>query len=182
MGSEKFGKKEQVLNIAAQRWQLTRPPAVGPTMELINECDPKSLSEWKSFYFKNAYTRKKESEKITHDLLCKLGQKLYDKIQDTIIPDWTKAFEEINLDDCVKYIYDVTLERSYEGYHREEAVYRELGVAFDNVIVFEKTDSVTDSTWSIDYIGHIKNSKIKIGIQVKPPSAKSNSLGYSIAN
>lgn len=50
MGSEKFGNKEQVLNLTAQRWQLTRPGAVGPTMELINECDPNSLSVWKSFY------------------------------------------------------------------------------------------------------------------------------------
>jgi hypothetical protein len=182
MGAEKFGSKEQVLNLTAQRFQLTRPGAVGATMELINECDPKSLSEWKSYYFDNAYTRKKESDKITHELLRKLGQRLYDKIQDTIIPAWTKAFEEIDLNDCIEYIYDVTLERSFDGYHREEAVFRELGVAFDGLILFEKTDSVTDSAWSIDYIGHIINSKVKIGIQVKPPSAKSNSSGYSIAN
>ena len=182
MGSEKFGDKEQVLNLTAQRFQLTRPGSVGPTMELINNCDPKSLSEWKTYYFKHAFARKKEGQKITNQVLQDLGQKLFDKIQDTIIPAWTKAFEEISVEDCVAYIYDVTLERSYDGYHREEAVYRELGVAFDGLITFEKTDSFTDSAWSIDYIGHIKDSSIKIGIQVKPSSAKANSTGYSIAN
>nr|WP_314865239.1 MjaI family restriction endonuclease [uncultured Flavobacterium sp.] len=182
MGAEKFGDKEQVLNLTAQRFQLTRPGSVGPTMELINECDPQSLSEWKTFYFEKAYTRKKDKKKITDDLLHELGQKLYNKIHDTIIPIWTKSFNEITVEDCIDYIYDVTLERSYDGFHRENAVYRELGVAFDGVITFEKTDSVTDSAWSIDYIGHIRNSTIKIGIQVKPMTAKSNSSGYSIAN
>jgi len=182
MGTEKFGDKEQVLNLTAQRFQLTRPGAVGPTMELINECNPKSLAEWKEFYFTNAYTRKKESDKITDDLLKKLGQKLYDKIQDTVKPIWIKAFNDISLEDCIDYIYDVTLERSYDGFHRENVVYRELSIFFENKIIFEKTDSVTDSAWSIDYIGHIIGSPIKIGIQVKPPSAKANSSGYSIAN
>lgn len=182
MGTEKFGDKEQVLNVAAQRFQLTRPGAVGPTMELINECDPKSLAEWKEYYFANAHTRKKDTVKVTEELLQNLGQKLYDKIQDTVKPSWIKAFNEITLNDCVDYIYDVTLERSYDGYHREDAVYRELAVEFDGKILFEKADSITDSAWSIDYIGIIKQSKIKIGIQVKPVTAKANFSGYSVSS
>lgn len=182
MGAEKFGDKEQVLNLTAQLFQLTRPGSVGPTMELINECRPKTLSEWKIFYFKNAHTRKKISEKITDEVLINLGKKLFHKIQTVTKPKWERAFAEITVSDCINYIYDVTLERSFDGFYREEAVYRELGVQFDGIIIFEKTDSVTDSSWSIDYIGHIKNSEKKIGIQVKPLTAKSNSSGYSISN
>lgn len=182
MGTEKFGYKEQVLNLTAQRFQLTRPSSVGPTMDLINRCDPKSLSEWREFYFNEAYTRKKDSIKITDDVLTNLGRTLFDKIQTVIKPAWEKAFDEITLEDCIDYIYDVTIDRSFDGYHREEAVYRELGVEFDGIITFEKADSITDSAWSVDYIGHIDSSEIKIGIQVKPVSAKSNSSGYSISN
>lgn len=182
MGTEKFEGKEHVLNFTAQRFQLTRPASVGPTMELINKCNPSSLSEWESYYYENAYTRKKESIKITSELLNSIGQKLYDKIQDIVIPEWTKAFEEITLENCNEYIRDVTINRSYDGFHRESAVFRELAIAFEGRILFEKTDSVTDSAWSIDYIGHILNSDVKIGLQVKPLSAKSNSGGYSISD
>lgn len=182
MGVEKFGYKEHVLNFTAQRFQLTRPKAVGPTMELIHKCKPKSLSEWEQYYWENAYTNTKAPVKVTPHIIDELGERLYTKITEVVIPEWTKAFDEITLDDCIDYIIDVTIHRSYDGYHRESAVYRELAVAFDGSVTFTKTDSDTDSSLDVDYIGDIKNSYRKIGIQVKPISVRGAQSGYSITD
>jgi hypothetical protein len=182
MGVEKFGYKEHVLNFTAQRFQLTRPKAVGPTMELIHQCRPTSLSEWEKYYWDNAYTETKTRVKITPAVIDELGERLYTKITEIVIPEWTKAFDEITLQDCIEYIKDVTIHRSYDGYHRESAVYRELAVEFDGVVTFTKTDSETDSSLDVDYVGDVKESYKKIGIQVKPISARGAQGGYSITD
>jgi len=182
MGAQKFGYKEHVLNFTAQRFQLTRPRAVGPTMELIHQCRPKSLSEWEKYYWKNAYTGTKQRIKITPAVIEELGERLYTKITEVVIPEWTKAFDEITLQDCIDYILDVTIHRSYDGYHSESAVYRELAVSFDGLVEFTKTDSETDSALDVDYVGVIKGTYKKIGIQVKPISAKGAQRGYSITD
>jgi hypothetical protein len=127
MGAEKFGNKEHLLNFTALRFQLTRPKAVGPTMDLINQCEPNSFKEWESFYWSNAYTRTKEPHKITKDYLEEIGEKLYEKIQSVVKPIWQNALDNITKEDCIEYIIDVTLNRTFDGYHRENAVIRELG-------------------------------------------------------
>lgn len=175
-----FGKKEHVLNHTAQRFQLTRPKAVGAISELIHDCKPRSLSEWEEYYWKNAYTNTKERVKITPEVIKELGERLYTKIQEVVIPEWTEAFDTITDQDCVDYIYDVTIFRSYDGYHKESAVYRELGVEFDKEILFEKTDEKTDSAMDVDYTGTVIRTGQKIGIQVKPLSSRSNTYGYSM--
>jgi hypothetical protein len=177
MGADKFGDKEHVLNYTSQRFQLTRPRAVGPTMELIRKCNPTSLLAWENFYWENAYTARNESVKITQEVIDGLGLKLYDKIQKVIIPEWNNAFNTITKEDCVNYILDVTINRSFDGFHRENAVTRELGVIFSKEIFFEETDSVTDSAWGIDWLGNIIDKDVKIGIQVKPATSRATAIG-----
>ena len=41
-----FEYKEKVLNYTAQTYQLTRPKKVGPMMELIRQCQPKTFDDW----------------------------------------------------------------------------------------------------------------------------------------
>lgn len=45
--------KEWVLNSATNRFQLNFKRNVGATSEAIRKCAPKSLQEWKEYYFKN---------------------------------------------------------------------------------------------------------------------------------
>lgn len=182
MGVEKFGYKEHVLNFTAQRFQLTRPKAVGQTMDLIHKCQPKNMSQWVSFYWDNAYTATKTPIKITKQILDELGERLYVKITEVVIPEWTKAFDEITIEDCKNYILDVTLDRTYDGFHRESAVFRELAVTFDGVVNFEKTDGETDSSLDVDYIGVVRNTCRMLGIQVKPISARGGQRGYSLTD
>jgi hypothetical protein len=181
MGSEKFGNKEHVLNFTAQRFQLTRPSAVGPTMDLIRACNPKDITEWEEYYWSNAYTRRSHSEKITPETLEALAERLYDKIKNVVEPEWIDAFKNLTKDDCLAYIHDVTINRSFDGYHREDAVTRILGIHFKNRIKFVESDSKMDSSWGIDWIGEITNTTISIGIQVKPVTSRATAKGgYSV--
>ena len=78
-------------------------------MALIRECQPKELEEWEKIYFEKAYTKKKEKFKITKETLDELGERLYVKITEVVIPEWTSAFEALTLQDCKDYIYEVTI-------------------------------------------------------------------------
>ena len=82
-----FGKKERVLNYACQTYQLSRPNKVGAVMALIRDCQPVSYEEWQKWYFENAHTAGKNSTKITVESLKELGERLYAKIKEVVIPE-----------------------------------------------------------------------------------------------
>ncbi|MFT3947550.1 MAG: MjaI family restriction endonuclease [Agriterribacter sp.] len=151
-----FGKKEKVLNYTSNAYQLTRPNKVGPVMELIRQCQPKTFDEWKSFYFDKAYTKsQKHAVKITKEILVELGERLYEKITEVVIPEWTEAFSKITLQDCVDYIYEVTIPRTYDGFVTEKSVITDsLSKIFPD-IVFEESDADLDHAGDIDYIGKV---------------------------
>ncbi len=106
--SKDFGKKEKVLNYACQTYQLSRPNKVGAVMSLIRECQPKTIDEWERWYFEKAFTESKAPIKITSEILQELGERLYEKITEVVIPEWQAAFSELSLQDCKDYIYNLT--------------------------------------------------------------------------
>jgi hypothetical protein len=120
--SKDFGKKEKVLNYATQTYQLSRPTKVGEVMALIRECQPQSLEEWEKWYFENAISKAKTPTKITKELLQELGERLYAKITEVVIPEWTEAFKQLTKQDCIDYIYNLTIHRTYDGFIREKSV------------------------------------------------------------
>ena len=124
--SMNFGKKERVLNYTCQTYQLSRPNKVGAVMALIRDCQPSSFDEWQSWYFENAHTAGKNPTKITVESLHELGERLYAKITEVVIPEWEAAFRELTEQDCIDYIYNLTINRTYAGEGREsEGRFRE---------------------------------------------------------
>ena len=95
--SKEFGKKEKVLNYTCQTYQLSRPNKVGAVMALIRECQPKSFEDWERWYFGNAYTEGKTKIKIAKKDLAELGERLYVKIKEIVIPEWEEAFRQLTL-------------------------------------------------------------------------------------
>jgi len=154
--SMEFGKKERVLNYACQTYQLSRPNKVGAVMALIRECQPQTIQEWEQWYFENAKTDGKNSFKITHESLTELGERLYDKITEVVIPEWEEAFKQLTKQDCIDYIYNLTINRTYDG----------------------ETDPELDHAGDIDYIAKVGDKAI--GIQIKPITAKANFGSYSL--
>jgi len=173
-----FGKKEKVLNYASNTYQLTRPNKVDAVMSLIRECQPKAIEEWGKFYFEKAYTKNKEKIKITKEVLDELGERLYAKITEVVIPEWTAAFNNLTVQDCKDYIYEVTIVRTYDGFLLEKSVINDgLSKIFPE-IEFEESDSELDHAGDIDYIGKIGNKAF--GIQIKPITANANFGNYKI--
>ena len=177
--SMEFGKKEHVLNYACQLYQLSRPAKVGAVMALIRECQPSSYEEWKEWYFENAYTVTKKPVKLSLEGLTELGERLYEKIQTFVIPDWQEAFNQLTLQDCIDYIYNLTINSTYDGYIREKSVVNDgLAKIFKDVL-FEESDPELDHAGDIDYVAHIGN--YQFGIQIKPVTANANYGGYSLS-
>lgn len=176
-----FSGLEHVLNHTAQRFQLTRPNKVGPVMELIRLCEPREYEEWEKYYWKNSYTKSKDPIKVDSELISELGTRLYEKIQAVVIPEWTAAFEKITLDDCIAYIHEVTLYRTYDGYIREKSVvYDNLAKRFPE-IAFIESDSDLDHAGDVDFIGFVPRKNIHIGIQIKPVTAAFSFSGYNVS-
>ncbi|MPL79771.1 hypothetical protein SDC9_25656 [bioreactor metagenome] len=175
-----FGKKEKVLNYACQTYQLSRPNKVGAVMALIRECQPKTIDEWENWYFENANTTGKYPFKITRSNLEELGERLYEKITEVVIPEWQDAFKALTKEDCYNYIYNLTINRTFDGYLREKSVVNDgLAKIFPN-IRFEESSPELDHAGDIDYIGYVSDQKA-FGIQIKPVTAKSNFGNYSVS-
>ncbi|MEQ1744152.1 MAG: MjaI family restriction endonuclease [Saprospiraceae bacterium] len=174
-----FGKKEKVLNYACQTYQLSRPNKVGTVMALIRECQPKTIEEWENWYFEHAYTNGKQAFKINRASLNELGERLYEKIVEVVIPEWQDAFRQLSRQDCIDYIHNLTINRTFDGYIREKSVVNDvLAKLFPNVD-FQESPPALDHAGDIDYIGHVGNCAF--GIQIKPATAQSNFGNYSIS-
>lgn len=174
-----FGKKEKVLNYTSNTYQLTRPTKVGEVMALIRECQPKSISEWEKFYFDNAYTKTKEPIKITEKLLTELGERLYTKITECVIPEWTAAFKQITKQDCIDYIRELTINRTYDGFLLEKSVIHDNLAKLFPKVKFMESDPEMDHSGDIDYLGWV--GEHAFGIQIKPITANANFGNYNIS-
>jgi hypothetical protein len=178
--SQEFGKKEKVLNYASQTYQLSIPDKVGAEMALIRECQPNSIEEWEKWYFENAQTAGKNNFKITKESLNELGERLYEKITEVVIPEWQDAFNSLAKQDCYDYIYDLTINRTFDGYIREKSViYDGLAKIFKEVNFVESPPEL-DHAGDMDYIGYVKANKA-FEIQIKPVTAQSNFGNYSVS-
>ena len=172
-----FGKKEKVLNYATQTYQLSRPNKVGPVMALIRECQPKTIEEWEKWYFENAFTETKLKTKITIESLTELGERLFEKITEVVIPEWQAVFAQLTLQDCIDYIYNLTINRTFDGFLREKSVVNDGLAKIFPEVTFEESDPELDHAGDIDYIAKVGNKAF--GIQIKPVTAKANFGNYS---
>jgi hypothetical protein len=177
--SKEFGKKEKVLNYACQTYQLSRPNKVGAVMALIRECQPNTIEEWEAWYFENAVTEGKNSFRVTRESIEELGNRLHEKITAVVIPEWQEAFNSLTLQDCIEYIHNLTINRTFDGYIREKSVVNDgLAKLFPSVR-FEESPPELDHAGDIDYLGYVGEKAF--GIQIKPVTAKANFGNYSIS-
>ncbi|WP_299286754.1 MjaI family restriction endonuclease [uncultured Mucilaginibacter sp.] len=175
--SKEFGKKEKVLNYATQTYQLSRPNKVGAVMALIRECQPKNFEDWQQWYFENAHTDGKNSSKVSPQSLEELGERLYVKIKEIVIPEWTEAFNQLTLQDCIDYIVNLTINRTYDGFIREKSVVHDNLIKKFPQVKFEESDPVLDHAGDIDYLGWVGDKAF--GLQIKPVTTRANFGNYS---
>lgn len=150
--------KEWILNSATNRFQLNFKRNVGATSEAIRKCEPKTLEEWQDYYFSNV----KSEEHIVE-----LGKKLYVKISEVLVSE----INEIDEDDCINYIKELVIDRTFDGYVREiKTIYEQLGSEL-NVKICPAPDE-WDRLFNVDFF--IKIGGKYIGLQIKPVSQVSS--------
>ena len=155
--------KEWILNIATNRWGLNKKNSVGPVSEWIREANPKNKEEWERKYYDKLeqFLREKDIPLTPQEYLQTLGKKLYIKITEVLQAE----IEEINEKDCIDYIHNLLIDRTYDGYTTEiETIYKKLRKML-NVDIHPACDE-WDRLYNIDFYIEI-NGKY-IGIQIKP--------------
>lgn len=154
-------ERERLLNDATNRWGLNKSHSVDTTSDLIRRCSPGSFEEWEKFYFEHARQNKKNGNKITREHLDELGRKLYIKLSEVIQAELSSITEE----ECIDYIYNLVLNRTYEGFQSEiQTVYGQLQNALGTKI--EPAPDEWDRGYNVDFFVKVKNSFI--GLQIKP--------------
>ncbi len=146
--------KEWILNSVMNRFQLNFKRNVGPTSESIRKCSPKTLEDWTEYYFENVRTK---------DHITELGKKLYIKITEVV----QSELDNITEDDCINYIMNLVINRTFDGYMTEiETIYGQL----ENLlgIKIEPAPDEWDRLFNVDFFIKIKEKYI--GIQIKPVS------------
>ena len=147
-------------------------------MNLIRQCQPSSIEEWESWYFENAMTEGKTPVKISRESLLELGERLYTKMTELVIPQLQEAIASLTRQDCIDYVYNLTINRTFDGYQREKSVVNDGLAKIFKDIAFEESDPELDHAGDIDYVAHV--GKYQIGIQIKPVTANANFGGYSL--
>jgi hypothetical protein len=144
--------KEWILNQANMRWGLTKKSKVGPVSELIRKCSPKSLKDWEGYYYKNGYPKQH---------LEGLGRRQYIKITEVCQAE----IESITEEDCINFIINLVIGRTYDGYQSEiQTIYGQL----QNVlgVKVEPAPDEWDRGYNIDFFIKVKDKYI--GLQIKP--------------
>ncbi len=144
--------KEWILNSVMNRFQLNYKRNVGAVSEQIRKCAPKTIEEWKNYYFNNV----REREHIEN-----LGRKLYIKITEVIVAE----VESITEEDCINYMYNMVINRTFDGYMTEiKTIYGQLEIMLD--VKIEPAPDEWDRLFNVDFFIKIKDKFI--GLQVKP--------------
>jgi hypothetical protein len=155
--------KEWILNIATNRWGLNKKDRVGPVSEWIRECAPKGIDEWKIYYFDklSVFLQKKGIPLEPSDYLEDLGKKLYTKITEVIRAE----IDEVSEEDCIDYIYNLVINRTFEGYRNEvDTVYKKLRIEL-NVEIKPAPDE-WDRLYNVDFYIEVEGKYL--GLQIKP--------------
>lgn len=148
--------KEWILNQGMNRWGLNKKNSVGPVSELIRKCAPKKLEDWEKYYYEKVYPR---------EYLEELGRKLYVKITEVIQYEIAEVTEQ----DCISYIKEVVINRTFEGYQSEiQTIYGQL----QNILgmPIKPAPDEWDRLYNVDFFIEI-NGKY-IGLQIKPITFK----------
>jgi len=134
------------------RWGLNKKTQVGPVAELIRKCSPKTVEEWKEFYYKNAYPKEHLEE---------LGRKLYVKITEVCQAE----IENITEEDCINFIKSLVINRTFDGYQSEiQTIYGQLQQALG--VKIEPASDEWDRRYNVDFFIEINDKHI--GLQIKP--------------
>ena len=138
------------------RFQLNFKRNVGATSETIRKCSPKTIDEWRKYYFENVRS-------LEH--IEDLGRKLHTKITEVI----QHEIENITEQDCINYMVNLVIDRTFDGYMTEiSTIYGQLEKMLE--LKIEPAPDEWDRLYNVDFF--ILINRKYIGLQVKPVNDK----------
>ncbi len=155
--------KEWILNSVMNRFQLNFKRNVGPTSESIRNCAPKTIEEWREYYFSKVKPKKHIEE---------LGKKSYTKITEVI----QSEVQEVTEQDCIDYMIQLVIDRTFDGYQTEiTTVYGILQKALDELgVKIESAPDEWDRLFNVDFFVKIKEKYI--GLRIKPVTSTGGAI------
>ncbi len=155
--------KEWILNMATNRWGLNKKDSVGPVSQWIRECSPKTIEDWEEYYFNKLadFLKSKGISLSPEEYIEHLGEKLYIKITEVI----QSEIEQVREQDCIEYVYNLVINRTYEGYQTEiKTIYGKLQK--DLGVEIKPAPDKWDRLYNVDF--YIQVGGKYIGLQIKP--------------
>lgn len=125
----------QILNIANQNAQGTRPEVVGQMSELIDDCPDNTYEGWRDWYLENNSDAIDEATERVWEMVQKM-QDAMEKIDEEMVREWVE---------------DLVIDKTAEGLIIEEAVLETLSDEFG---VEYKDSTAEEESKNIDgYVG-----------------------------
>lgn len=144
--------KEWILNSAINRWGLQKKRMVGAVSDEIRKCSPKTVADWEEYYFKKVHPK---------EHLVEIGKKLYVKITEVLQAELNEITEE----DCIGYVINLVINRTFDGYMTEKkTIYEQLQDILG--VKIEPAPDEWDRLFNVDFFIKIKDKFI--GLQIKP--------------
>ena len=120
----------QIINLANQNAQGTRPKVVGQMSELIEKCPNKSYEGWKNWYLENYPDAIEEAT---------------NKIMD-MIPKMKNAMDKINREMVREWVEDLVIDKTAEGFVIQEIILKTManmrGVAYRRSTPKEESQNI----------------------------------------
>ncbi|MDI9578772.1 MAG: MjaI family restriction endonuclease [Thermoproteota archaeon] len=147
----------QLMNLANQNAQGTRPKVVGQLSDLIQECPKKTYKEWVNWY----------NEKMP-TAIDDATEKVYEMIQNL-----NNAIKQIDKDLVKKWVEDLVLTKTFVGLCFQESI---LKVIAERRLVNYRLATPIEESQNIDgYIGDIP-------VSIKPITYKTKNMLHENIN
>lgn len=144
--------KEWILNSAINRWGLQKKKWVGAVSDEIRKCSQKTIQDWKLYYYSKVYPK---------EHLVDIGKRLYIKISEVMRAE----IDDITEEDCVNYVINLVINRTFDGYITEKkTIYEQLQHMLN--VKIEPAPDEWDRLYNVDFFIKIKDNYI--GLQIKP--------------
>jgi len=136
---------KQILNLANQNAQATRPAVVGQMSELIQQFKGEKLAEWEAWYLQHYPAAISEASKKIRDMVQEL-KKAMEKIDEQMIEKWVK---------------DLVIVKTFIGLKFQEVILRKI--ASELQLPYRMASPVEESKGIDGYIG-------SYAVSIKPMS------------
>lgn len=142
---------------------------MGDTNLHLSKALPNSLEDWQEYYTSKVRSNKELQE---------LGERFYSIIQENILP----FIEGISEEECVRYVRELALDRTFQGYVSRLKIHQEHLLESTGALFIYKYEHPHDwrfKTFAIDLYHHDPAKDRLVGIKFLPETARRSRIRFA---